>query len=100
MATGQNAFIATLYGEVTSYDKLNGGYQLAGNGYAQPVYRSFPVELTQVVAITPAQVYATAFGSVTANSVIEVFPQGLGIPGFSRKYLCDATIATLNGLRT
>lgn len=95
-----NSFIATLYGEVTTYDAKNGFWQLSGNGYPSPVYRSFPVVDTQVIGISPAQVVQTAFGTVTANSIIEIFPTGLATPGFTRKYLCDATVATLNTART
>ena len=95
-----NAFLATLYAEVQTFDAKNGGWVIYGNGYAQPVYRSFPVAEVQVIGISPAQVVATAFGNVTANSIIEIFPTGLSTPGFTKKYLCDATVATLNTART
>lgn len=95
-----NAFLASLYGEVTTYDKLNGGWQV-GTLYNGAAYRSLPVVGTQVIAISPAQVFTSPSGAtITANSIIEIFPQGLAIPGFSRKFLCDATVATLNTART
>lgn len=96
---GQQAYLATLYAEVQTFDAKAGGWQIYGNGYNNPVYRSFPTTDTQVIGISPAQVVQTAWGSVTANSVIEIFPLGLSVPGFSKKFLCDATVSTLNGLR-
>lgn len=95
-----NAFSFTGYAEVTTFDAKNGGWQINGNGYAGPVYQSLPVAGTRVIGISPAQVVATAFGSVTANSIVEILPTGLGVPGFTRKYLCDATEAALNTART
>jgi len=100
MATGQNAFTWTNYGPVSTYDAKNGGYQLVGNGYATPQYRSDPVSQTRVIGISPAQVYKTAFGTVTANSIVEIVPTGLSTPGFTQRYLCDSTEAALNALRT
>jgi len=93
------AFSATLYGEVSTYDALNGGYQLIGNGYNGPTYRSFPTAGTQVIGISPGVVFQTKFGTVTANSIIEIIPPALQPLGFSKKYLCDATEATLNTAR-
>ena len=95
-----NAFSFTAYAEVQTYDGKNGGWQISGNGYPNPVYRSDPVVGTRVIGISPAQVVQTAFGTVTANSIIEIFPTGLSTPGFTRKYLCDATEATLQTART
>jgi len=95
-----NAFLGTRYGEVSTFDSKNGGWQLLGNGYPGPVYDSWPVVGTRVIGVSPAQVVQTLFGNVTVNSIIEVFPMGLTVPGFSKKYICDATVATLNTART
>jgi len=95
-----NAFLVTLYAEVQSIDRLNGGVQIYGNGYSGPAYRSLPVVNTQVTAISPAQTVVTQWGSVTANSIVEILPMGLAVPGFTRKFLCDATVSTLNTART
>lgn len=95
-----NQFAATRYGEVTTFDGKNGGWQLQGNGYAGPVYDSWPVVGTRVIGVSPAQTITTLFGTVTVNSIIEVFPMGLTVPGFTKKYICDATVATLATART
>lgn len=95
-----NAFLGTRYGEVSTYDAKNGGWQLMGNGYSGPVYDSWPVVGTHIIGVSPAQTVITAFGSVTVNSIIEVFPMGLTVPGFTKKYISDATVSALNTLRT
>jgi hypothetical protein len=100
MATGQSSFSFTAYGEVSTYDGKNGGFQLVGNGYANPSYQSLPVAGTRVIGISPGQVYGTAFGSVTANSIVEIIPPALQPLGFTKKYLCDSTEAQLAALRT
>lgn len=92
MATGQNHFIATNYGEVLTFDAKNGGWQ--SNDYATAVYRSFPTSGTVFTAISPAQV----IGGATCNAIIEVLPQGLNIYG--KKYATDSTVAALNALAT
>lgn len=93
------AFSFTAYAEVQTYDAKNNGWQTYGNGYSGPAYRSEPVVATRVIGISPAQVVVTAWGSVTANSVVEIIPAGLALPGFSRKFLCDQTEAQLNTAR-
>jgi hypothetical protein len=95
---GQNAFLATLYGEVAYVDNLNGGIGLYGNGYSGPDYRSLPVQSTQVSSI-PYTAFQTKWGTVYAQSLIEVYPMGLQIPAKSKRYICDSSVATLNGLR-
>lgn len=100
MATGQSSFSFTGYGEISTYDPKNGGYQLVGNGYANPSYQSLPVAGTRVIGISPGVVFGTAWGNVTANSIIEIIPPALQPIGFSKKYLCDSTEAQLAALRT
>lgn len=100
MATGQNSFTFTNYGEVAVVDNLTGGIQLYGNGYASPSYESLPVSITKVTGISPAQVIGTKWGSVTVNSLVEVYPMGLALPAKPKRYICDATEATLAALRT
>jgi hypothetical protein len=100
MATGQSSFSFTGYGEVSTFDGKNGGWQLVGNGYANPSYQSLPVAGTRVVGISPGVVFGTAFGQVTANSIVEIIPPALQPIGFSKKYLCDSTEAQLAALRT
>ena|ERR1700753_3666259 len=95
-----NAYLATLYGEVMTTDALNGGIQIYGNGYSGPSYQSLPVTVTKVTGISPAQVISTKWGSVTVNSLIEVYPGGLTLPSKPKRYICDATVATLNTART
>jgi hypothetical protein len=92
---GQNAFLATLYGQVAYVDNLTGGIGLYGNGYSGPVYESLPVAGTKVSSI-PYTIFQTKFGTVYANSLIEVFPMGLQIPAKSKVYICDSTVTTLN----
>lgn len=99
MATGQNAFQVTLYGEVAYEDNLNGGFNLYGNGYSGPKYRSLPVQGTNVLGI-PYTVYQTAWGTVYAQSIIEVYPMGLQIPAKPKRYISDSTEAALHALRT
>lgn len=99
MATGQSAFLCTLYGEVAYVDNLNGGIGLDGNGYSGPDYQSLPVQSTKVSTI-PYQIFQTRWGTVYANSMVEVFPMGLQIPAKSKRYICDSTVAALNALRT
>jgi hypothetical protein len=100
MATGQNAFTYTAYGEVSTFDALNGGWQLIGNGYASAAYRSDPVGNTRVINVSPGVAITTKFGAVTYNSIVEVIPTGLALPSVTRKYICDSTQASLNALRT
>lgn len=99
MATGQNAFAATLYGEVAYVDNKNGGIFLYGNGYSGPDFESLPVQSTKVSSV-PYQIMQTAWGTVYVNSLVEVFPMGLQIPAKSKRYICDSTVAALNALRT
>lgn len=94
-----NAFACTLYGEVAVIDNANGGIGVYGNGYASPSYESLPTGLTKVTGISPAQTIVTKFGSVTVNSLVEVYPQGLQIPTKPKRYICDSTVAALNTLR-
>lgn len=94
-----NAWSFTNYGEVAVVDNLNGGISLYGNGYANPSYESLPVAGTKVTGISPAQVIATKWGSVTVNSLVEVYPTGLVLPAKVRRFICDATEATLNTAR-
>lgn len=95
-----NQFSFTSYAEVQTYDAKAGGPQIYGNGFSGPVYKSFPVVGTSVTGLSPAVVITTAWGQVTANSIVEIFPTGLATPGFTKKYLCDATEATLATART
>lgn len=95
-----NQFSFTSYAEVQTYDTKNGGPVIYGNGYSGPVYKSLPVVGTVVTGLSPAVVVTTQWGSVTANSIVEILPGGLATPGFTRKYLCDATEATLATART
>ena len=95
-----NQFAATTYGKVLVTDNKNGGIQLAGNGFIGPKYESFPVVGTKVIGVSPAVVMTTAFGSVTVNSIIEVYPSGLTLPAKPEQFICDATVATLATART
>src|SRR6185503_896318 len=94
-----NAFSFTAYGEATTYDAKNGGWQV-GTQYQGASYLNFPVVGIKVTAISPAMTLKIGGSSVTINSIVEVFPTGLVTPGFTRKYLSDATIATLATART
>lgn len=76
------------YGEATTYDKLNGGWQ--GFSYAQGQVKSIPVQGTVFTAISPAQTVGLFSGM---NSIVEVLPNGLQVHG--KKYFCDATASTL-----
>jgi len=100
MATGQSSFSFTAYGEVSTYDGKNGGWQLVGNGYTAASYQSWPVAGTRVIGISPGVVFNTGFGTVTANSIVEILPPALQPIGFTKKYLCDSTEAQLAALRT
>jgi len=100
MATGQNSFSFTNYGQVAVVDNLTGGIQLYGNGYKNPSYESLPVAGTKVTGISPAQVIGTAWGPVTVNSLVEVYPTGLALPAKPLRYICDSTEAQLAALRT
>lgn len=89
------AFSFTSYGEIAVIDNLNGGINLYGNGYRQANYENLPVAGTGIRAISPAQVFQTPFGTVTANSIIEVYPTGLALPAKTRRFICDTLAATL-----
>ena len=95
-----SAWANTKYGEVATFDALNGGFQLKGNGYKTPQYDSDPVVNTRVLGVSPAQTITTAFGSVTVNSIIEVYPLGIQIPSFVRRYISDITVSAANTART
>jgi hypothetical protein len=92
-----NSFLATLYGEVAYTDGSTIG--LYGNGFGGPVYESLPVVGTRVSSV-PYQAIQTLWGTVYVNSLVEVFPMGLQIPAKVKRYICDATVATLNTART
>ena len=100
MATGQNSFSFTNYGEVAVVDNLTGGISLYGNGNSNPIYESLPVAGTKVTGVSPAQVIGTKWGQVTVNSMVEVYPTGLVLPAKVRRYICDSTEAQLAALRT
>lgn len=89
MATGQNAFSFTAYGETTT----PGANPTSIYAYSQASYKSLSVAGTQVIGINP-----TTVGSATCNSIVQVLPTGLNVHG--KAYLCDATEATLAALRT
>lgn len=95
-----NQFAVTLYGRVSTTDNKNGGILLVGNGFSVPRYESLPVVGTKVTGVSPAVVMTTAFGSVTVNSIIEVYPAGLTLPAKPDQFICDATVATLATART
>jgi hypothetical protein len=93
-----SSFSYTPYAKAQTYDPKNGGYQIYGNGYAQPDFRNDSVSGTRIRAVSPAQIISTAFGSVTINSVVEVLPTGLTVD--STIYLCSETFAALVTART
>ena len=94
-----NAWAVTLYGEILVIDNKNGGIQLRGNGYSGPDYKSLPVVNTQCVGI-PYTIIQTAWGTVYANSIVEVYPMALQIPAKPKRYISDSTEAALHALRT
>lgn len=89
MATGQNAFAFTSYGETQS----PGPNPTSIYAYSQASYKSLSVAGTQVIGINP-----TAVGNATCNSIVLVLPTGLNVHG--KAYLSDSTEAALNALRT
>jgi hypothetical protein len=91
-----NHFLATLYGEVQTFDGINGPIVIYGNGYPTPLYRSFPSTGVEIKGVSPAQVLTTAFGTVNVNSIVEVLPTGLANTGKKIRYVSDATVAALN----
>lgn len=95
---GNSSFSYTPYAKASTYDAKNGGYQIYGNGYAQPDFRNDAVAGTRIKAVSPAQIINTAFGAVTINSVVEVLPTGLTLD--STVYLCSETFAALVTART
>jgi|ERR1700748_574984 len=96
-----SAFSFTAYGQVGVFDAKNGGYQLKGNGFANPSYQNLAVAGTRVIALSPAVVFGTAFGPVTANSIVEVYPTGLFLPATSpTRYICSDLFSTLVSART
>lgn len=99
MATGQSAYLATLYGEVQYIDPKSGNIFLYGNGYANPIQDSLPVQATKITPVI-YQLIQTAWGGVYVNTLVEVFPMGLQLPAKSKRYICDSTVAALNTLRT
>lgn len=99
MATGQNAFQVTLYGEIAVVDNVNGGINLYGNGFPGPVFRSLPVQGTDVIGV-PYTVMQTQWGTVYVQSIVEIYPMGLQIPAKPKRYISDATEAALHALRT
>ena len=93
------SWAATRYGEIATIDNVNGGIQLYGNGYKNPSYASLPVVNTQVIGISPAQIITTQWGSVTVNSIIEVYPMGLQTPAKPKRYISDITVAAAQTAR-
>lgn len=94
-----NAWQVTLYGEVAFVDNLNGGIGLYGNGFTGPSYQSLPVAGTKVSSI-PYTIFQTKWGTVYANSLVEVYPMGLQIPATPKRYISDITVAAANTART
>jgi len=94
-----NAWAVTLYGEILVVDNKNGGIQLRGNGFSGPDYRSLPVATTQVKSM-PYTAFQTAWGTVYAQSIVEVYPMGLQIPAAPKQYISDITVAAANTART
>src|ERR1700743_1671714 len=96
-----SSFSFTTYGKVATYDAKNGGWQLLGNGYGAPSYQNLPVAGTKVVAVSPAVVMTTAFGSVTVNSIVEIYPTGLKIPATTpERFVCSDLFSALVTART
>lgn len=89
MATGQNAFVFTAYGETTG----PGASPSSVYAYTQASYKSLSVAGTQVIGINP-----TTVGSATCNAIVQVLPTGLNVHG--KSFLTDSTEAALNALRT
>lgn len=93
-----SSFSYTPYAKAQTFDAKAGGYQIYGNGYANPDFRNDAVAGTRIRAVSPAQILQTAFGTVTINSVVEVLPTGLNQQ--STLYLCSETFAALVTART
>lgn len=88
MATGQNSFSYTSYGESVQGAGVNSVY-----AYTQASYRSDAVDGTRVKGINP-----TVIGAATCNAIVTVLPTGLNVHG--KDYYTDATEAALAALRT
>jgi hypothetical protein len=89
MATGQNAFPFTAYGETLG----SGPNPSSIYAYSQASYKSLSVAGTQVIGINP-----TTVGTATCNAIVEILPTGLNVHG--KKFLTDSTEAALSLLRT
>lgn len=92
-----NHFAATLYGEVATQDSYQGGVQLLGNGYGGAgISKSYPSVVAEFRAISPGVSITTQGTTLTINSIITIYPQGLSWQGKAKSYVCDQTLATLN----
>jgi hypothetical protein len=91
MATGQNHFSFTAYGKVSTYDALNGGWQVMGNGFSGPRYLSAASAGCNFIGLSPT----VTVGNVVCNAIVEILPTGLALPSFTIKYLTDSTLAAL-----
>jgi len=98
MANSSFSFAA--YGIVSVYDAKNGGYQLKGNGFGAASYQNAAVVSSKVIALSPAVTFQTLLGTVTANSIVEVYPQGLSIPATPTRYICSDLFSALVTART
>lgn len=82
----------TNYGYAPTFDGKNGGWQIQGGG--QPEYLAISKNVPYLIHLpAPTTFQLTGVGTVTINSIIEIFPQGLNQK--SIKYACDSTATQL-----
>jgi|HubBroStandDraft_3_1064219.scaffolds.fasta_scaffold235701_3 hypothetical protein len=82
----------TNYGYGETLDNKNGGWQIKPAGAPEYLVISKNVPYN-IHLCAPTTFQMTGVGTVTINSIIEVFPQGLNQK--SVKYACDSGIAAL-----
>lgn len=82
----------TNYGYASTLDNKNGGWQIKGG--AQPEYLAISKYVPYNIHLcAPTTFQLTGVGTVTINSIIEVFP--LGLNQKSILYACDSNAAAL-----